>query len=235
MFKAHPEAGPGWLTEHKVALVSKQFCGVVSVILGFHEQVRLVRVDDSRKDAIDINAYSRNILSAREYLGAPDFWNDLSIRSPPQVLPDVLEAFIGAIFIDSGYDKRVIDGFFNTHIKPHLVDMTHDPGFADQHPSTILTNKLTETGCQQWGWDPGTKRTKRSHAVFAAILIHGSVFTASPAPAGPYGLVHSARNLAAKAALKKLEELGPEELYELCNCPKSHDEDGEERRKRRKE
>jgi endoribonuclease Dicer len=226
MFKAHPEAGPGWLTEHKVALVSKQFCGVVSVILGFHEQVRLVRVDDSRKDAIDINAYSRNVLSAREYLDAPD---DFSIRSPPQVLPDVLEAFIGAIFSDSGYDKRVIDGFFNTHIKPHLVDTTHDPGFADQHPSTIL-NKLTEIGCQQWGWETGTKRTKRSHAVFAAILIHGSVFTASSVPAGAYGLVHSARNLAAKAALKKLEELGPEELYELRNFPKSHGEDGEERR-----
>jgi endoribonuclease Dicer len=229
MFKAHPEAGPGWLTENKRAMVSEQFRGAVSVLLGFHEQMRV-----GAKQAHTIKYYSRDVLSARKGSDTPNFWNGLFlIRAPVTVVSDVLHAFIGAISIDSNYDKSVIDGFFNTYIKPHLLDMKQDPAFANQHPSSILANKLTEIGCQQWGWETGTKPIKRGHAVFAAILIHGIVFTASPAPRGAYGLVHSARNLAAKAALEKLDSLGPEELCELCDCPKSHET--AMRKRRRKE
>jgi endoribonuclease Dicer len=231
MFKAHPEAGPGWLTKNKRAMVSEQFRGAVSVLLGFHEQMRV-----NAKQAHRIKYYSRDVLSARKGLNTPNFWNGLLIRAPVTVVSDVLHAFIGAISIDSNYDKSVIDGFFDTHIKPHLVDMKQDPAFANQHPSTILANKLTEIGCQQWGWETGTEPIgiKRGHAVFAALLIHGIVFTASPAPPGAYGLVHSARNLAAKAALQKLDSMGPEELCELCDCPKSHETDGKAMRKRRR-
>jgi endoribonuclease Dicer len=218
IFEAHPEADPQWLTEHKMAMVSNRFLGAVSVILGFHKRVR--RVGAQLDAAID--DYSTRILLAREASDAPNFWTDLGIVPPPKVLPDVLEAFIGALFVDSEFNYGVVEEFFNTYIRPYFVDMSLYDDFAGQHPSTFLAKKLTEIGCQQWGWETGTKRTEEDLKVFAAVLIHGVVFTAAPA-----GSAKAARILAAEAALKKLDSLRPEELRELCNCPKHHDKDGE--------
>ncbi len=39
-------------------------------------------------------------------------WVD--VRPPPKCLPDVLEAYIGAIFVDSRYDYAVVQAFFRT-------------------------------------------------------------------------------------------------------------------------
>jgi endoribonuclease Dicer len=116
MFKAHPEAGHGWLTKHKTAMISNRFLGAVSVSLGFHKRVR-----GDRGLGFVIDYYSAKILLARENAEAPNFWTDLRIVAPPKVLPDVLEAFIGALFSDPGGNYGVVEGFFNSYVHPSLL------------------------------------------------------------------------------------------------------------------
>lgn len=47
----------------------------------------------------------------------------------------MLEAYLAAIFVDSGFDYTVIETFFNRHIKPYFVDMSLYDTFANKHPT----------------------------------------------------------------------------------------------------
>ncbi|KAA8904644.1 hypothetical protein FN846DRAFT_21763 [Sphaerosporella brunnea] len=217
IFKKYPEADPQWLTEHKMAMVSNRFLGAVSVILGFHKKIRKV---GAHLDAA-IAEYVTNILQAKEKSDAPNFWADLSIMVPPKTLPDVLEAFIGAMFVDSEFKYSLIEGFFDVHIRPYFVDMSLYDDFAGQHPSTFLAKKLDNIGCQQWGWETTTKRTDEDGLkVFTAVVIHGEIFSV-----GTGASAKAARIIAAEAALEKLNSFSPEEVRNLCNCPKSTDKE----------
>lgn len=52
-----------------------------------------------------------------------------------QCLPDMLEAYIAAIFVDSDFDFTTIEQFFTTHIKPYFEDMSLYDTFANRHPN----------------------------------------------------------------------------------------------------
>lgn len=62
-----------------------------------------------------------------------------------QCLPDMVEAYVGAVFVDSGFNFEVIEKFFRDHIKPFFEDMAIYDSFANKHP----TVRLTLTDCNQ--------------------------------------------------------------------------------------
>ncbi|KAF8247196.1 hypothetical protein K440DRAFT_584862 [Wilcoxina mikolae CBS 423.85] len=212
IFNAHPEADPQWLTEHKMAMVSNRFLGAVSVVLGFHKRLRKV---GTQLD-IAINEYTTDILEAKERSTLPNFWNDLSIQIPPKVLPDILEAFIGAIFVDSEFDYGIVETFFRAHIRPYFVDMTLYDDFAGQHPTTFLTKKLTSLGCENWGWECDQYITEEDNYMIAAIMIHGEVFSW-----GKGVSAKTARLQASEEALTKLCSMNSDQLRCLCSCTSS--------------
>jgi endoribonuclease Dicer len=80
---------------------------------------------------------------------ARDFW--VAVTAPPKCLPDVLEAYIGAVFVDSGYDySRVLD-FFRTHAQPYFEDMAIYDTFANKHPVALASSLLAQKfGCRDW-------------------------------------------------------------------------------------
>jgi hypothetical protein len=47
----------------------------------------------------------------------------------------MLEAYIAAIFVDSGFDYTVVEEFFDTHIQPYFVDMSLYDTFANRQPT----------------------------------------------------------------------------------------------------
>lgn len=47
----------------------------------------------------------------------------------------MLEAYLGAIFVDSGFDFTVIEAFFKRHILPFFHDMSIYDTFANRHPT----------------------------------------------------------------------------------------------------
>lgn len=209
IFDNNPDANPQWLTEHKMAMVSNRFLGAVCVELGFHRKIRRV----GQHLDVAIREYANDITEAKEQATTVNFWSNRSLSPPPKVLPDVLEAFIGALFVDSEFDYSRVEDFFDKYIRPYFVDMSLYDDFAGQHPTTFLTKKLTTLGCENWGWECDQYRTEYESYVIAGIIIHGEVFA--------FGKGLSAKNArvqASEEALTKLNSLSGEELQALCKC-----------------
>lgn len=74
IFHKHPDADPQWLTEHKMAMVSNKFLGVVSVVLGFHRKMRRV----GQHLDMQIRDFETEVQQARESNEAADFWTSLN-------------------------------------------------------------------------------------------------------------------------------------------------------------
>lgn len=47
----------------------------------------------------------------------------------------MVEAYIGAIFVDSNFDLGVVEDFFNRFLERHFQDMTIYDTFANKHPT----------------------------------------------------------------------------------------------------
>lgn len=50
----------------------------------------------------------------------------------------MLEAYLGAIFVDSGFDLTVIEAFFERHILVFFHDMSIYDTFANRHPTVRI-------------------------------------------------------------------------------------------------
>jgi endoribonuclease Dicer len=50
----------------------------------------------------------------------------------------MLEAYLGAMFVDSEFDFSVIESFYGKHIKPYFEDMSLYDTFANKHPTVSL-------------------------------------------------------------------------------------------------
>lgn len=58
----------------------------------------------------------------------------MSAANGPQCLPDIVEAYVGAMFIDADFDYSVVQQFFDEHMKPFFNDMEMYDGYANSHP-----------------------------------------------------------------------------------------------------
>lgn len=47
----------------------------------------------------------------------------------------MVEAYLGAMFVDSKFDYKVIETFFEKYIKPYFRDMSIYDTFANKHPT----------------------------------------------------------------------------------------------------
>ena len=50
-------------------------------------------------------------------------------------LPDVVEAYIGAVFVDSEFNYLEVERFFKMHIEWFFEDMSIYDTFANNHPT----------------------------------------------------------------------------------------------------
>lgn len=207
LFHMAPDKGPQWLTEHKMAMVSNQFLGCVAVSLTFHKYILHNGIISNAilEYVTEITEARRMAEEAAQAAGkhrsefAKDYW--IEVRQPPKCIPDVLEAYIGAIFVDSGYDYSTVQRFFVKHIKPYFLDMRIYDTFANKHPVTFCTQFIYNTfGCHAYGLhseeiqimdDEGT--WTGSKKVAAGILIHGQVVDGTVRESGRYAKVAAAR------------------------------------------
>lgn len=194
LFRKFPSKDPQWMTEHKGALVSNQFLGCLCVSLGFHRYMGYMStampkeiakyteaLHRAREAAIEAASSDRDRESSSTTPEcAPNFWMDAP--DPPKALPDIVEAYMGAIFVDSGFDFTVVRDFFNKQIVgPWFADMSLYDTYASNHPVTLLASHLQiELGCRHWrllidevDQPEGTQATKMNY--LCALLIHGRV------------------------------------------------------------
>ncbi|KAJ4390605.1 Dicer-like protein 1 [Gnomoniopsis smithogilvyi] len=228
LFHIAPDKGPQWLTEHKMAMVSNQFLGCLAVSLGFHKFI----LHNQSTIGNQILEYVTELTSARqkaedaaEAAGktrsefARDYWVDAS--QPPKCIADVLEAYLGAIFVDSEYDYATIQRFFNKHMLPYFSEMRIYDTFANKHPVTFFTHYVFEKfGCHAYGLhaeeisvrdgdDVITGQTK----VVAGILIHGHVVEGAVRESGRYAKVAAARK-----AMAKVQDMTKEDFVKEYSC-----------------
>lgn len=63
-----------------------------------------------------------------------------------QALPDVLEAVVGAMFVDAEYNFSVVKAFFDKYFLPFFKDITLYDDFAGNHPVvSSISRELPET------------------------------------------------------------------------------------------
>ncbi|KAF7176654.1 hypothetical protein CNMCM7691_003306 [Aspergillus felis] len=211
LFRRFPDRDPQWLTEHKMAMVSNKFLGALSVKLGFHRRIMAF----SNPLQAQITHYVEEIEAAQaESQGAVDYW--VVAKDPPKCLPDMVEAYLGAIFVDSKFDFQVIEAFFERQIKPFFEDMSIYDTFANKHPTTFLHNKLTnEYGCTNYCLKAGELPTidGAPAGVLAAVIVHGNVISEAR-----WSSSRHAKVKASEKALTVLDGLLPFEFRQKYHC-----------------
>ncbi|KIV99210.1 uncharacterized protein PV09_09074 [Verruconis gallopava] len=216
LFYNYPNKNPQWLTEHKMAMVSNKFLGALCVKLGFHRYVR----HSSPSLGMHIKAYVEEVELAENSpseKGGLDYW--LHVKDPPKCLPDVVEAYIGALFIDSGFNFSEVQSFFDIHIKPFFVNVAIYDSFAHDHPVTLLHHNLSQVyGCQ--AYQILCKHVESSIAngkskVMAGLIVHREIVATAVGESGRY-----AKERASSQANHELQGLTVKEFKRKfgCNC-----------------
>ncbi|KAI1657916.1 hypothetical protein F4813DRAFT_358400 [Daldinia decipiens] len=231
LFHRYPSADPQWLTEHKMAMVSNQFLGCLCVSLGF--QTHMVSMDSEVQR--DVTEYVAAITEAQRAaeeeaesanLGrasyAKNFW--VEIQRPPKALPDIVEAYIGALFVDSKYDYSQVQRFFDTHMRPYFEDMHIYDTFANRHPVTFLANMLLlHFHCANWRLmvqEIAIEGDPLGQAqVLCGVMIHGQVREHAIAASGRY-----AKIAAAKKIMDTLREMDVDQYKDMYGCRCSPEE-----------
>ncbi|KAG6013044.1 hypothetical protein E4U43_007513 [Claviceps pusilla] len=189
LFFTFPEADPQWLTEHKMAMVSNHFFACLCVELGLHRH--LLTTNSSMLG--NIAQFARQLEEAKiescssSHEGtstngqpSPSFW--VSLTQPPKALSDVLEAVVGAMFVDSGYNYQVVQDFFDQFIRPYFEDMAPYDTYAAGNAVTVLTKLMQDVfQCRSWrlcvaavpcGSETGAAALTEENVV-CAMMVHG--------------------------------------------------------------
>ncbi|KAH8681172.1 RNase3 domain-containing protein [Xylariales sp. PMI_506] len=227
LFHRYPSADPQWLTEHKMAMASNQFLGCLCAALGFQKHMISITSGLPQQVAQYVEAITAAQEAAEQEAEAVsrsratytrNFW--ISAAEPPKCLPDLVEAYIGALYVDSGFDYGQVERFFLVHILPYFEDMHLYDTFANKHPVTFLSNRLSlEFGCARWRVMVNELQTDHNVGadgeanVVAAVLIHGAVHASGVATSGRY-----AKIAAAKDCIGLLEGLSTDEFKEKYRC-----------------
>ncbi|KAK3688605.1 hypothetical protein B0T22DRAFT_459895 [Podospora appendiculata] len=230
LFHRYPGADPQWLTEHKMAMVSNQFLGCLAHALGFHKFIAFYS-PSIQKEILDYaTEMDEALASAKEdavAAGKPeadfsrDFWVHCS--RPPKCLPDVVEAYVGAMFVDSQYNYDIVKEIFTTHVRPWFEDMRLYDTFANKHPVTFLQNLMQhKLHCQDWrlfvkdlvGDDDAVNQlAPRDPQVVCAVRVHGQTLAHAVAASSRY-----AKMAAARIALRILEAMLGEDFKKTYGC-----------------
>ncbi|KAK3990119.1 hypothetical protein QBC44DRAFT_240086 [Cladorrhinum sp. PSN332] len=252
LFRAFPGADPQWLTEHKMAMVSNQFLGCLAVQMQFHKSMAFCSPPIQREVAEYVSEVGEALKIAKEDAVAAgkdetDFAKNFWVHCvrPPKCLPDVVEAYVGALFVDSEYDYSTVQQFFERHVRPFFGDMRLYDAFANKHPVTLLTNLMqTEFRCREWRLltkeiiieeeeekdevsvpGIGVGEENRVPQVICAVRVHGTTLAHAISQSSRYGKI-----AAAKKALEMLEEMGVERFRKEygCGCVEEEEEEEEE-------
>ena len=211
LFNKFEDRNPQWLTEHKMAMVSNKFLAAVAVVLGFDKFISAT----TTKLLIAISRYAEQVRSVMKAGGENlrrDFWTE--IDEPPKALSDLVESYLGAVIVDSGFDYSEAESFFEKHIFWFFENMEMYDNYANKHPTTFLHKKLTEYGCTNYKLmcsDPpeGPQQVR----ITAGVIVHENVVAVAESTGVRYAKVR-----ASQKCLQILESVNVAEFREKYHC-----------------
>lgn len=131
-----------------MAMVSNKFLAAVAVKLGFHKHLRsngAIIESQNREYVQDLEEVEKDSKGARDYWTLTKTAPKVSSHDPPyqssvanitpQALSDIVESYIGALFVDSEFNYGEVERFFNEHIKWFFEDMNVYDTYANNHPT----------------------------------------------------------------------------------------------------
>ena len=211
LFNKFEDRNPQWLTEHKMAMVSNKFLAAVAVVLGFDKFISAT----TTKLLIDISRYAekvRNVMEAEGENLRRDFWTDFD--DPPKSLSDLVEAYLGAVIVDSDFNYGEAESFFEKHILWFFENMEIYDGFAHKHPTTFLHKRLTEYGCMNYKLmcsDPPEGPV--AVRITAGVVVHEQVVATAESTGARYAKVR-----ASQKCLQVLESMSVAEFRQKFRC-----------------
>ncbi|KAK5660230.1 hypothetical protein OQA88_12764 [Cercophora sp. LCS_1] len=239
LFHRFPSADPQWLTEHKMAMISNQFLGCLGFYLGFHRSIHASSsqvLQGLHQYVLEMELALQQAKEAAVAAGGQEsdfrrnFWIECS--QPPKCLPDVVEAYIGAIFVDSSYDFSSVQRFFDDHLYSWFKDMRQYDTFANKHPVTLVGFLMqSKFKCLDWRLlvkeagivaegDVGSAADLiagrgRMQQVVCGVWVHGKMLAHAMATSSRY-----AKLAAAREAARILEGMSKEEFKGgfACGC-----------------
>ncbi|KAL8950847.1 MAG: hypothetical protein Q9222_003145 [Ikaeria aurantiellina] len=163
-----------------MAMVSNKFLAAVAVKLGFNKYLRFRSPDIESQN----REYVQEIHDVEEESkGARDYWT--ITKTPPKCLSDIVESYLGAVFVDSEFNFSEIDRFFEKHIRWFFEDMSIYDTFANNHPITRLEKHLTDSiGCNEYrimATSIENAAGKEITHYLAVFMAHGKVITSATA------------------------------------------------------
>ncbi|KAK6348851.1 Dicer-like protein 1 [Orbilia blumenaviensis] len=219
LWERFPSKDPQWMTEHKMSMINNRFQGALSVKLKFHTHLRAMGAHINAA----VQEYVQLVEEARVASNnSVDYWID--VKQPPKVLPDILEAYIGAIFVDSDFNYDVVTDFFRTHVRPFFTDMSIFDTFAGNHPVTHLTTRLTELGCTDFRFFSKEYKDRDKSYVLSVVILHSTILAEGKASSKK-----NSRTNAAKHSLEKLATISADEFKKMCTCAEMRKLEAEER------
>ena len=219
LFYRYPDKDPQWLTEHKMAMVSNKFLGALCVRLKFHKHLKT----NHNTLMFQIHEFVDEIETAeRESNGARDYWTNP--KNPPKCLPDIVESYIGAIFVDSCFSFQVVEQFFEDHVRWYFEDMSIYDSFANNQPTTFLSNLLTNTfNCTHYRVlaDEIPNVDGTNNRVMAVVMVHFQIIADAESSSSKYAKIKASHK-----AREMLEGLAPWEFRKKYSCDCKEDEHG---------
>jgi endoribonuclease Dicer len=224
MYSKYTDKDPHWLTEHKTAMVSNRFLAALGVKLGFHKHMR--SISSTLESQVREWVYEIERLE-QESNGSPDYWTYST--HPPKCLGDIVESYIGAIFIDSNFNFAVVQDFFRQHVEHFFEDMSIYDRFAKDHPVTKMHETLSvNLSCQDYAIMsqklPTGDPTLSKERYVAVIMIHDRVVAWKVGTGGRY-----AKLRVSKEVNSLLDGLSPMDYRAKfgCVCPLKDSESAE--------
>lgn len=220
LFHRHPDRDPQWLTEHKMAMVSNKFLAALSVKLGFHKHLRYMGAAIEKQNREYVTELEEAEATAD---GARDYWTNTT--QPPKALSDIVESFVGAIFVDSEYNYKEVERFFDAQVRWFFEDITIYDTFANNHPTTYLHKLLTLSfGCAEYRLMAGEIESVipgGSPTSVAALMVHDEVVADGQASS-----IKQAKVKASSSALKLMQGMSREEyrLTYRCDCKETEEQ-----------
>ncbi|KAG5939705.1 hypothetical protein E4U59_002941 [Claviceps monticola] len=224
LFTTFPTADPQWLTEHKMAMVSNHFFACLCVDLGLHRNVLSTNSSMLGHIAQFVSQFEKAKMdaSANRYDDEPNqaFW--LNLTQPPKSLSDVLEAVVGAIFVDSKYNYQAVQNFFDKCILPYFRDMSLYDMYAAGNAVTVLTKLMQDVfTCRSWRLCvanvPSSSKTGAAalteENVVCAMMVHGRVVESQIRANGREAKVGVATNI-----LQQVQSMDKETFRRMMEC-----------------
>ncbi|KAJ6262023.1 hypothetical protein Dda_2825 [Drechslerella dactyloides] len=219
LWERFPSRDPQWLTEHKMSMINNRFQGALCVKLGLHRHLRAIGAHINTAVQEYVQLITEAQIASNDSV---DYWID--VKPPPKVLPDILEAYVGALFVDSEFDYSVVTKFFYDHIRPFFMDMSIFDAFAGNHPVTRLTSRMTELGCQDFRIFSKEFRDRDSSYVLSVVMFHNTIMAEGKASSAK-----NSRTKAAENAGRVLDGMATEEFMKTCVCGQLRKMEAEER------